>query len=39
MIDKQSLIKWLKGADEIFEALEGRGDAYKPLQKMDRGMV
>lgn len=28
MIDKQSLIRWLKGADEIFEALEGRGDAY-----------
>lgn len=28
MIDKRSLIRWLKGADEIFEALEGRGDAY-----------
>jgi|GEM_PF-2520136 len=28
MIDEQSLIRWLKGADEIFEALEGRGDAY-----------
>jgi len=28
MIDEQSLIRWLKGANEIFEALEGRGDAY-----------
>ncbi len=28
MIDERSLIRWLKGADEIFEALEGRGDAY-----------
>lgn len=28
MIDEQSLIRWLKGADEIFEALEGRGNAY-----------
>lgn len=28
MIDERSLIRWLKGADEIFEALESRGDAY-----------
>ena len=28
MIDERSLIRWLRGADEIFEALEGRGDAY-----------
>jgi len=33
MIDEQSLIRWLKGADEIFEALEGRGDAYNLCRK------
>jgi len=33
MIDEQSLIRWLKGADEIFEALEGRGDAYSLCRK------
>ena len=33
MIDKQSLIKWLRGADEIFEALEERGKAYNLCRK------
>lgn len=33
MIDEQSLIRWLKGADEIFNALEGRGDAYNLCRK------
>ncbi|MHA1238397.1 MAG: hypothetical protein ACTSSJ_04010 [Candidatus Odinarchaeia archaeon] len=28
MMSGESLIRWLKGADEIFDALEGRGDAY-----------
>ena len=39
MIDKQSLIRWLKGADEIFEALEGRGDAYNLCRKWVEGWV
>jgi len=33
VIDEQSLIRWLKGADEIFEALEGRGGAYNLCRK------
>lgn len=32
-MEKQSLIRWLKGADEIFEALEGRGDTYNLCRK------
>jgi hypothetical protein len=28
MIGRPELIRWLRGADDVFEALEGRGDAY-----------